>query len=698
MKQILIFFGILVFFGCNKSKEGVQSEINPEIAGALAKIQIARDSASLPFQNRKDLLSTSLETLNRFEKDSNYLKNLSQLALVSYQIKDSTMFRKVNKKTLELSKRKKEYNIQGEAHWDLGSFFNYHGIRDSAFYHFRAAYLSFNQMPVDSTSQSRKARMLYQMARVQDYFKDYLGAEANAVRAIKLFDNLDDYRRLYNGYNLLGVISSGQKNNDKALDFYKKARTYLDKLKSSNINRSLWLNQNNIAHVLLRQEKYQNAMNSYDDLLSDKNLFQDYTRLYSMALVSRTFAKSQIGEQGSHLNQQYERAIRINDSIGDFGDQARAKQFYGELLASQGDTVKAQKLINEALQLAEDTSNNDRQLEVLRSLTSLDAENAVAYSTAYYNLSEQIKDEERTQRDKFARIRLETDEIIEENELLSRQKQIYIGIVIGLLLLGISLFTIISQRINNNRLKFQQKQQESNQEIYNLMLSQQGKFEEGKKLEQKRISEELHDGILGEMLGIRLVLSGLNEKDDDAAVEHRAELIEKLRGVEEEIRTISHELSDSSYQKIYNFMVSLEDLIQNIEGSSGIACSFTYNPHFEWDDLEGDLKINAYRIVQESLQNCVKHSQCENALVNFEMEDGGLKLSISDDGIGFDINKGKRGIGLRNIISRVKKVNGKLDINSEKGKGTTITVTFPIVFTKRDDSNNTLKSRETVNA
>lgn len=698
MKQILFFFSLCIFFGCNQSKENPQVETNPDIAKALAKIKIARDSTSFPLQKRQDILSEALTILNRFEKDSNYLNNLSQIALVSYRIKDSALFRQVNKKTLELSTKKKEHNIQGESHWDLGTFYDNNGKRDSAFYHFRAAYQSFNQLSVDSTSQSRKARMLYEMARTQDYFKDYLGAEENAVKAIKIFDDLGDKQRLHRAYNLLGIISNGQKNRDKAIEYYQTARTYLDQFKSPSIERYLLTNQNNIAHVFLLKKDYDKAIKSYDKLFSQERVFTIDPTVYSMALVSRTFAKSQMGEQGSYLNQQYERAIRINDSIGEFKDQARAKQFYGELLASQGDTVRAQSLITEALQLAKETSNNDRQLEVLRSLTSLDEENAVAYSTAYFDLSEQIKDEERTQRDKFARIRLETDEIIEENEILSRQKQIYIGVVIGLLLLGIALFTIISQRIHNNRLKFEQEQQQSNQEIYNLMLSQQGKFEEGKKLEQKRISEELHDGVLGEMLGIRLVLSGLNEKSDEAAVEHRSELIEKLRGVEEEIRTISHELSDSSYQKIYNFMVSLEDLIQNIEGSSGIACSFTYHPNFEWDELEGDLKINAYRIVQESLQNCVKHSKCENALVNFEVEDSELKLSISDDGVGFDINRGKRGIGLRNIISRVKKVNGKLDINSEKGKGTTITVTFPVVYTKRDDPNSTLKSRETINA
>ncbi len=251
------------------------------------------------------------------------------------------------------------------------------------------------------------------------------------------------------------------------------------------------------------------------------------------------------------------------------------------------------------------------------------------------------------------------------------------GITVGLLVLGIGIFTIISQRISNQKLKFKQKQQESNQEIYNLMLAQHGKLEEGKKSEQKRVSEELHDGILGQMLGIRLVLSGLNERTDPAAVEQREELIGKLQELEEEIRTISHELNASAYQKVYNFIISIKELIHNVQGSSGIAIAFDYEEHFEWDRLNGDIKINTYRIVQELLQNCVKHAKCKTINVSFTKDKNVLHLVVTDDGVGFDNSKGKKGIGLKNIISRAKKLNATLEFNSTPGTGTEVGIKIP---------------------
>ncbi|RUA15794.1 MAG: hypothetical protein DSY83_06940, partial [Flavobacteriia bacterium] len=122
------------------------------------------------------------------------------------------------------------------------------------------------------------------------------------------------------------------------------------------------------------------------------------------------------------------------------------------------------------------------------------------------------------------------------------------------------------------------------------------------------------------------------------------------------------------------------ELVSGFQKSSGISCSFSYDKKIHWDNLLGDIKINAYRIVQETLKNSAKHAKCKNIAISFGSASGTLKLTIKDDGIGFDTTKGKRGIGIRNIISRVKKINGVFDIESTKGKGTTISVSIPAKY------------------
>lgn len=694
-KCLILFF--ILFYCCGKQSTNREAIIIPESKTINTWINIARDSAQLNLNDRKQFLEKASKKANQLSNDTLRLNHLSRISLAYKKLNDSSEFRKMNRKVLDLSQKAKIYMALGESHWDLASFFRSNDILDSAYFHYRKAYKSFDQLTLDSTSLSLKGRMLYSMGRIQDSYKDYLGAEVSITSALKIFNDLDDDGRLYNCNNMLGIIANGMNNSQKALEYYQKAYTNLQRYSPTNKIEYVRQNKNNIASVLLDQKKYKKAKAAYQELLRDKNFKTESPRLFSLVLVSQAYAMFKGEKNYTQASALLLNAMNINDSIGYSFEQARTKQYYAELLAAQGDTINSTLYAKESRLLAKETSNNDRYLEVLRLLTHLDDENAVTYSDEYYQLSEKIKFEERAIRDKFARIRLETDEVIQENELLSRQKQIWIGVVLGLILLGIALFTIIWQRISNNRLKFQQKQQESNQEIYNLMLSQQGKFEEGKQLEQKRVSEELHDGILGQMLGIRLILSGLNDKDDEASVEQRAGLIEKLRELEEEIRTISHELSDASYQKFYNFIVSLDDLINTISESSGISCSFTYDENVDWDDLEGDIKINAYRIVQESLQNCVKHAKCENAKINFSTEYNMLILSIKDDGVGFDMNKGKRGIGLRNVVSRVKKVKGTLDIDSKKGKGTTVTVSLPSNYIRLDNLNDAVEHKEVMN-
>jgi signal transduction histidine kinase len=89
-------------------------------------------------------------------------------------------------------------------------------------------------------------------------------------------------------------------------------------------------------------------------------------------------------------------------------------------------------------------------------------------------------------------------------------------------------------------------------------------------------------------------------------------------------------------------------------------------------------KINLFRIIQESLQNINKYANATSIKIEFKKEIDNLLLVIADDGIGFNVSKGKKGIGIQNMISRIKECNGTFEIKSKKGEGTTINVTVPI--------------------
>src|SRR5690606_22510247 len=148
----------------------------------------------------------------------------------------------------------KAYKYLGYSHWDLATFFQFRGTLDSAFYHYRKALNGFELLPESNSNSSRKAKMLYNMGRIQDSYRDYLGAEASISAALRIFDNLDDYRRIYNCYNMLGIITRGIGYRDKALEYYKKSSTLLDKIQTPEATGLKWQNQNNISNILLLKE------------------------------------------------------------------------------------------------------------------------------------------------------------------------------------------------------------------------------------------------------------------------------------------------------------------------------------------------------------------------------------------------------------------------------------------------------------
>ena len=404
-----------------------------------------------------------------------------------------------------------------------------------------------------------------------------------------------------------------------------------------------------------------------------------------MALNNYAYSRSETDNNYDPEND-FRRAIKIQDSIGDFFSISRSRFNYAKYYLAQQDTATALSIANSALKYAELADNNDRTLETLLLLSKLDPNNASAYNQRYITLNDSLQQKEREIRDKFARIRFETDEYIAENEILYDEKRLWTGIAVAIFLLGGSAFVIFDQRAKNVKLRFQQAQTTANQEIFNLMMAQSKREEEAKKSEQKRISEELHDGVLGKMLGARMVLTGLSKKQDENAENKKEEALNALQEVEKEIRLISHELSHSAYQKIHNFILTLQELTHAVSASSKIQIDLSYDTDKEWDSLTGEIKINVYRIIQECLQNCVKHAQCAMVLISLGFEDHGLVLTISDNGKGFKVNKRKRGIGMRNIASRVDKLNGTWRIESTPGQGTEICIEMPVPCTKQGDN------------
>ena len=335
-------------------------------------------------------------------------------------------------------------------------------------------------------------------------------------------------------------------------------------------------------------------------------------------------------------------------------------------------------MANEALELADQVENNRDKLETLLLLSKVDKKNSNKYLNEYVHFNDSLYVEERKIRNKFTRIRFETDEYIEETEKLSEQNIfIIVGSVLSLLLLAFA-YIVRVQRARNKELIFESEQQKSNEEIVALMRKQQSKLEEGRLKERHRISEDLHDGVLGKIFGTRLGLGFLNVNGDEATIEKHKFYIDELQNIEKEIRTISHELKSEILASKENFSKIIKDLIEDKSKIGNFEYSFESDNTINWEILDDAIKVNFYRIIQEALQNIIKYAKANIVKVAIEIKNENITLEIEDNGIGFNVARKRSGIGLKNMKSRAKKMNGHFLVESNIEGGTTIFVDCPL--------------------
>jgi len=600
-------------------------------------------------------------------------RNLSYLYLIKG---DYEPFRKVNLENLELAEKLKDTLVLTIAINNLAWYHHHNQQNDSAFYYYTKALKSYRELN-DFESQ---AYVLSSIADIQSTEKDYVGSEESAILALKLIQKLPQTEknldRQWILYNLLGIISRALQQYDKALEYNEKALEISAKQKDGYYNK--YTSINNKAYIFRKQGDFDKALELYQGILKEQRLFEIDPEFYPLIIDNIAFTKFEANDKDyNSIEKMLKRAYRLSDSLGDqvtkLGVTIDLSKFYKGIKEKDSALIYAKS----SYHLAREISSNDLLLESMLLLSELNpGEEGKKYLNEHIKLSDSLLFKERSARNKFARIAFETDEIERENERITRERMWLMILSGGLILTGFLLYIIISQRSRNKALKFKQSQQEANEEIYNLMLSQQDKVDEARANEKKRISQELHDGILGRLFGTRLSLDSLNFSEGKEAINKRSNYISDLKIIEEDIRKISHDLN-TDFVSGSNFMDIITELIENQTKAYQLNHEFEHDDDIVWEEISNKTKINIYRIIQESLQNIYKHAVANSVKISFKLKNDVICLSISDDGKGFDVNKSRKGIGLKNINSRINELEGKINFDSKVNKGTTITIDIP---------------------
>ena len=544
---------------------------------------------------------------------------------------------------------------------------------DSSFIYFSKA----EKIYLKLKDQKILANIYLNKGVVQCMGTDFLGAELSLTRAYTIYKDSDNKKNLYGTLNQLGLVYNELKEYEKAVFYHTKALETVRKFNLQDEQHQEAVCYNNLGYLYIKQKKYKDAIINFELALKDKNILRDDPDLYSLLIDNLAYSRMQSGNNDG-LPTLFFDALEIRKKLSDptviVGSNIHISEYY----QLKGDEATSIKYAHEALRIAKESKIPGNIVLALKQAQVVDAKKAVQYSEDYIRISDSLQIVERQSKDRFSRISLETDEIIQEKDVLEdRNRNLLYTFVITFILVAL-LFIVRAQRARTRELIFKQNQQKANEEIFNLMMSQQSIIDESRNKEKKRMAQDLHDGVLGRMFGLRLNLDSLNSSSEPDAVQKRLELLNELKTIEQDIREISHDLNREKMVLINNFVSIVHNLLEEQKTSHDANVEYQIDTKIDWDKIGNAIKINMYRILQEGLQNINKYANARNIEVDISGDSNNVYLKIKDDGIGFDVNRKSKGIGMQNMISRTHDCHGIIDINSKKGHGTKIIITVPI--------------------
>lgn len=476
-------------------------------------------------------------------------------------------------------------------------------------------------------------------------FEDYEKGVAFGKMAFKTIYDHDptNYRYLIFANNVIAINFDDWKKPDSALFYHFKNLKYVPKMEDSARYSFVY---NNIGNTLLKSKRYSEAKKYINRSLvlnkirgRDYNLATNYTNLATIA-----YEEHRNDEARQYFKEAYFHAEK-SESIEKIRDVVQQEAWFYKKI---GNFEKALERQEAFYVLRDSVFNEERAAKV--------AEMATKYET-----------------EKTAKQLAETRANLAETELEVKQKNIMLYGSLGLaIVLGLLGYLFYSQQ----KLKNQQLRKENELKTALARIETQNHLQE----QRLRISRDLHDNIGSQLT---FIISSIDSLKFGL---HTAEekTLHKLSGISAFASQTIYELRDTIWA-MNKSDITCEDLqarISNFIEKAGISSNevaFNFSvaenvcKEAKFTSVQG---MNIYRIIQEAVNNALKHANASSVLVRIDISNEAYLVRIEDNGNGFDVKNTSAGNGLRNIEKRARELGGTVTITSEKGKGTNIGISF----------------------
>lgn len=461
-------------------------------------------------------------------------------------------------------------------------------------------------------------------------FGNYEKGKQYANIALKILHENKDIRPtcFWHVYNVLAINYDDNKEYEKAIENHMKALPYSEKDKSVTYN----------------------------------NLGNTYRKIGNIDSASY-YLNLSIGNQRKnslHYNDNYSFAT----VFGNLSDIERARKRY---------TIASQYL-DSALYYAEKSKSPEKLMDVYTFAYNLknetgDYKPAVEYLAKYVSLKDSLLNADKAKIIYNYQEQYEAEKkekIIQQQQFeITKRNYWLLSASIAFVLLSTVVFFIYRNYKHKQDKKFQT-------EIFRQQEIEAKALFEGEQNERIRIARDLHDGV-GQMLSVVKMNLSLLDTQEPSVIK-ALDLVGKTI---DEVRNVSHNLIPEELN--FGIFPALENLMEKINPSGGTKMEIHIPQEVRELKFETQNALSIYRIVQEVVNNMIKHAGASLIDLSIEKISNNLKIVIKDNGHGMDVNAMNRseGIGWKNVNARVNLLDGKIKVQSEKLSGTSIEITLP---------------------
>ena len=489
-----------------------------------------------------------------------------------------------------------------------------------------------NSDAVKQTVKKRVAASNIIIGRAYRNQGDYPRALDCYIKVLKIDEELKNIRGIANDLGSIGIVYDNLSNYPQALECYLRALKMNEDLGNKI---GIAMNLANIGNVYIEEGKYPKALDYYFKALKiDEELGDENYQGIVLGNIGAAYLKQKKYPEALDY---FFKALKKTEELKDKNGIAAALSNIGSIYTSENKYKEAEDYLLKALSL-----EKEKQLTRKEMNYKFDKKEAATKA-------EQDKKDAMTAEGK------------------KNQRMVIYFISGGLVLLLVLIVFIVTgyrQKIRSNNI-IALKNEEIGRQKANIV---------GQEEERKRIAQELHDGIGGALAGTKLNLVRINSLQNIPELDS---VIEYIGETCKEIRTISHNLAPPALTD-NSFIDVMKEVIQKFIIPDKLKINFEYFPEEELNNIQMNIQADMYRIVQELLTNITKHAEASQVEIDISKQENELFLLVEDNGKGFEMTAARKGIGLQNIESRVKLLNGKMIIDSKIGRGTAVNINLSL--------------------